>query len=174
MADRPRQNRTMKKDEIRLWHLALAPVLTFWLSVAVAVSVRAEETVQLSSFLVHAQNEDGTKTGTQPITLMIDVQDKKRADYVCAMAPRVRDAIVRHLSTQHFILTKNGTLLIDGIDARLRPIIVEALQWDMLDAVHVFHGSRKVSSKLAVRLNQTGCVRIADDGRPKAADKSEH
>ena len=139
------------------------------------VSARADETVQLSQFMVRAHSEDGSKTGTRPITLMLNVSDKKRADYVCSMAPRIRDAIVRHLSTQDFVLTKKGKLMIDGIDAELRPIIVEALQWDILEAVHVFHGVRKVSSKLAVRLNQSGCVRIADDVRPKTEEAgAEH
>ena len=136
---------------------------------------RADETVQFSQFMIRAQSEDGTKTGILPISIILDVSDKKRADYVCNMAPRVRDAIVRRLSTETFILAKNGSLMIDGVGDQLRPVISEALQWDVLDAIHVFQGAPKVSSKLAVRLSQAGCARIADDTRPKAHESGgEH
>jgi hypothetical protein len=77
--------------------------------------------------------------------------------------------VVRHLSTQQFILSRNGELMIQGIDAQLRPVMTQALQWDILEEIQVIHGARQVSSKLAQRLNQIGCVRLADDGRRKPA-----
>jgi len=129
---------------------------------APASNADATEIIQLAPFMVHAQPEGTGIVRFQPISVRLVVRDKKRADYVCALYPRLRDAVVRYLSTQRFVLTKKGHLSIDGIEQQLRRIMTGALRWDILEKIDVIRGSHELPSVVAARLMQDGCLRIED------------
>lgn len=169
-----------------LWRSARRAVVAKFSVVAALVALAlamaapkadAEEIIQLAPLLVHAQIE-GTSTVRQlPISVRLEVSTTKRADYVCAVYPRLRDAVVRYLNSRRFPVTRNGQLEIKGIDTQLRPVMTQAIDWDILDKIHVIQGSFDLPSVIAARLIQNGCLRIenrAAHNQDGAAAKSEH
>ena len=127
-------------------------------------SAHAEtETVQFATFAVKTFNINGRAGGSRPVTMFIDVANKKHADYVCAVAPRIRDALLVELTRSPVYLTPDGEFPVVELAERLKPVITDALQHDLIVNLGIVEGAVSLGSGAAAKLPyaQTGCARVS-------------
>jgi hypothetical protein len=120
----------------------------------------ASETVQLAPVMVAARAHGGAEMVRQPLSIRLETSDKQSADYVCALYPRLRDALVRDLGTRRFVVAADGTFPVDGLGERLRPAMTRALGRDLIGGIDLVHGTHPLPSVMAARLMRGGCLRI--------------
>jgi len=83
--------------------------------------------VQLSVFMVNIKVLGINKTGQMPLTVYLDLLDQEEAEYVCGIAPIVRDAILRNLSKKTFLLDKSNKIDVKNLRLELWPIAYKAI-----------------------------------------------
>lgn len=142
---------------------AAAIAMTIALFAGPGATAKADETVQFAPFAVKTFTVNGQPSGSRPVTMFLDVRNKKHADFVCAMAPRVRDAVLGELTRAPLYLTPDGEIPVVQLAERLQPVIAEALEHNILINVGIVDGIVKIASGAAAKLPfaQTGCSRVS-------------
>ena len=125
--------------------------------------VHAMERVQLSVFLVNIVEAGRKKTGQMPITIYLDLKDRDEADYVCGIAPRIRDSIFQHLNKEVFYLDTKNKFDVKKLRLDLWPIAYKAIPNVKLQNMLVVQGEGKVSSSEARLFSRRGCRIVLDD-----------
>jgi hypothetical protein len=136
---------------------------------------KADERVQLQVFVVKAQRTKTKRVDKVPITVILSVKNTKHANYVCSLAPRVRDSLLADLRRRQFSRNRKGKIHMVGLDSQLKPLVTKALRWDIVRKVEVVEGIPKVSSASAAIFSRIGCIQMVDRskyaGKNKAAKK---
>jgi hypothetical protein len=178
MAPTPRRRVVTAGPSRQRRHRALLwPAVAVLAAAAMAAPLRAQasDTVILSPIMVRVVSHDQKHIGIQHVTVTLEIPDPDSARYVCAVAPRLRDAIVRDLNRTHFVLDRDGGLTLDGLGKRLQAAMADVLDRDVIEAVHVAPGAPDLPSTVVVRLNRQGCMRRVDEDAPRSAEtESEH
>ena len=130
-------------------------------SVPHAAAVAAER-VQLSAFLVNVVENGSRKTGQLPLTVYLDIEDMDEARYVCGIAPRIRDSLLKFLIKQTYYLDTKGKLDVAKIRLDLWPIAYKAIPNVKLQNMKVITGTGKVGSSEAILFARRGCRVVSD------------
>ncbi len=123
-------------------------------------SAMAIQRVQLSVFMVNVVEITKDKTGQMPITIYLDLVDGEEATYACGIAPRIRDAILRHLTKKTFHLDKNHKIDVAKLRLELWPIAFKAIANVKLQNMLVVQDLGKVGSSEARMFSRTGCRHV--------------
>lgn len=127
---------------------------------ALPSSALAKQRVQLSVFLVNVVESGSNKSGQMPITVYLDVEDRDEARYVCGIAHRIRDIILRHLSKETFYLDQEEKLDVKKIRLDLWPIVYKAIPNIKLQNMLVEQDLGKVGSSEARLFSRAGCRQL--------------
>ncbi len=122
----------------------------------------AEVKVQLSTFLIKVVEGKRTKVGQLPITVFLEIPDKRSAEYLCAIAPRVRDVILRKLNNETYVLNRKQKLNTDVIKDKISRPVIRSVKRVKILSVSVKQGAPKISSSSARLFHRTGCMQVAD------------
>ena len=117
----------------------------------------AVERVQLSVFLVNVVESGVKRTGKAPLTVYLDLNDMEAVRYVCGIAPRIRDTLLKHLIKETFYLDAKNKLDVAKIRLDLWPIAYKAVTNVKLLNMLVVMGTGKVSSSEARLFARRGC-----------------
>jgi hypothetical protein len=123
----------------------------------------AAEKVVLSAVMIRTTDAHRQRVAYQPITVLIDVANRKRAEFVCAVAPRLHDGIVRAFNRTRFVRDPRGNIALDGLKARLRHVLTDALEWDIIDELTVRMGAPKLPAVAMTRLYEHGCMTMSEE-----------
>ena len=149
--------------------------------VAVAGPSRAADVsqnrVQLQVFQVKVIEVQG-RQGQMPVAVYIYVPNRKASKDVCAVAPRVRDALNTHLRKETYKLDAKGNLQdLPAMSAAARPVVENAAKKENVSGIEIKQGPPQVKSSAASMFQKSGCIGVADaveepkaaKGAPKAA-----
>ena len=155
-----RGNILNRRHRISLGAIALAFAMAMVIPPSTA---SANETVQFASFAVKTFLISGQPAGSRPVTMFIDVANKRYADYVCAVAPRIRDAVLVELTREPLYLTPEGEMPVQQLAERLKPVISKAIEHDLILNLGIVDGTVKMAVGVAAKLPsaQTGCARVS-------------
>ena len=166
----PRSSSLPYRARILLLSGIIAALMTFVPSFA-GTSFAAER-VMFQAFMVNAWRKDGRRVDRVPLTIHLSIKNKKRGNYVCQLAPKVIDSILRHLSRQRFKRGNDGRLVYGTLLTDLKPVVTTALRWDIVQGFTVREGVPKVSSSSAQLFTRTGCM-IDSTVKRSAAKKKQ-
>lgn len=139
---------------VLLTALLLAPMVTY------TSSAHATNRVQLSTFLLKVVEGGRTKVGQLPITIYLELPDKGSAEYLCAIAPRVRDVILQKLNKETYVLNRKQKLNVKVLEDKIRPSVIRSVKKVKVLDVQVRQGAPKVSSSGARLFHRTGCMQV--------------
>ena len=120
------------------------------------------ERVQLSAFLVNVVESGIKKTGQLPHTVYLGLRDLDEARYVCGIAPRIRDTLIKYLFKQTYYLDTKGKLGVAKIRLDLWPITYKAIPNVKLRNMLVVKGTGKVGSSEVRLFARRGCRHVSD------------
>jgi hypothetical protein len=128
--------------------------------------------VQLQVFQVKVVDPKGT-LGQLPVTVYIDVPNRKSSTDVCAMAPRLRDALNTHLRKETYKLDERGNIIdVARMSQAARPIVEGAAKAENVAGVEIKQGAPQVKASAASMLQRSGCIGVADaNEEPKGGAK---
>jgi len=106
--------------------------------------------VQLPSFMAPIVRTDG-KRGTAALTLVLEVRTPEEVRKLCAMSPRIRDAVVQNLYAHPLRKLDNRELDLDGVGERLAVAANAALDQPFVVDVSVFEGMRTAGGGKAAK-----------------------
>ena len=122
----------------------------------------AAERVQLPAFLVNVVESGIKKTGQLPLTVYLGLRDLDEARYVCGIAPRIRDTLIKYLIKQTYYLDTKGKLGVAKIRLDLWPITYKAIPNVKLRNMLVVKGTGKVGSPEVRLFARRGCRHVSD------------
>ena len=152
----------------------LGTVLLGMLIASSPVAAGAAERVQIASFIVPSQTSNIPNTDRAAITLFVDVNDFREGQYVCALSPRVREAVTKAAYAKPLPRRADGHLDVETIHASVTGVVQNIVRPVMPVAVEVVDGTRDVANKaLAPSFRAHGCV-VRTDLRKKRATPAGH
>ncbi len=122
----------------------------------------ATERVQLLAFMVNVIESGINKKGQLPLTVYLDLKNLEEARYVCGIAPRIRDTMLKHLIKKTYRLDAKGKLDVAKIRLELWPIAYKAITNVKLQNMLVATGTGKVGSSEARLFTRRGCRFVGD------------
>jgi hypothetical protein len=130
--------------------------------------------VQLQVFQVKVVDVKGVQ-GQLPVTVYIDTRDRNASTDVCAVAPRIRDALNTYLRKETYKLNEKGNLADTArMSAGARPIVDSTAKAENIVNVDVKQGAPAVKASAAAMFQKSGCIGVADaQEQPKGAPKAE-
>jgi len=152
--------------------LALAGVM--FVSPHSARAAESQNRVQLQVFQVKVVDPKGTQ-GQMPVTVYIDVPNRQSSTDVCAVAPRLRDALNTYLRKETYKLDDRGNITdMARMSQGARPIVDGAAKAENVAGVEIKQGAPQVKASAASMLQRSGCIGVADaTDAPKGAKKGE-
>ena len=102
------------------------------------------------------------KTGQLPHTVYLGLRDLDEARYVCGIAPRIRDTLIKYLIKQTYYLDTKGKLGVAKISLDLWPITYKAIPNVKLRNMLVVKGTGKVGSPEVRLFARRGCRHVSD------------
>ncbi len=102
------------------------------------------------------------KTGQLPHTVYLGLRDLDEARYVCGIAPRIRDTLIKYLIKQTYYLDTKGKLGVAKIRLDLWPITYKAIPNVKLRNMLVVKGTGKVGSPEVRLFARRGCRHVSD------------
>lgn len=152
----------------------LAAVLLGALIAAAPPVALAMERVQIASLIVPSQASSIPHSDRAAITLFVDVKNLKEGQYVCALSPRVREAVTKVAYAKPLPRKADGRLDVPKIHASVAPVVQRIVKPVVPVAVEVVDGTRDVANKaLAPQFRAHGCV-VRTDLDKKKPGKAEH
>ena len=112
----------------------------------------------LNIFMINAIEIRRNRVGRVPITVFMSAKSKRESKYLCRVAPRYRDAILRQLSKNKYPLTNDGKLNLELIHDELVPVIKKVDRQNIVLGVEVRQGATKVPSSAVRMFNRIGCM----------------
>lgn len=130
--------------------------------------------VQLQVFQVKVVDLKGTQ-GQMPVAVYIDVPNRQASTDVCAMAPRLRDALNTYLRKETYKLDAQSNIVdIKRMSQDARPIVEGAVKASNVTGVEIKQGAPQVKASAASMFQKSGCIGVADASEePKGAKKGE-
>ena len=125
-------------------------------------SAWAGQRVQLSVFMVNVVESGQKKTGQMPVTVYLDLKGREEASYVCGIAPRIRSAILEHLTKETFYLDKKEKLDVSKIRLDIWPIAYKMITNVKLLNMLVVQDRGKVNSSEARIFARMGCRHVSN------------
>jgi hypothetical protein len=118
--------------------------------------------VQLQVFQLKVVDTKGTQ-GQIPIGVYIDTPNRRASTEVCAVAPRLRDALNTHLRKETHKLDAQGNLTDTARMAKeARPIIESAAKPENVAGVEIKQGAPQVKASAATMFQKSGCIGVTD------------
>ena len=167
------QNGHFFRSNFAVFKLSLTALAVLCALSFAASTADANERVQLSAFIVKAENARRKRLVTIPITVIVEVATKKRAQYVCAVAPRIRDAMLRDLPRIKFSIDRRGNFLAPGATQRAKATVNKALRWNIVEQIHIRQGTPKVSSASAANFARSGCIQLVPERLRNRAQRAK-
>ena len=120
------------------------------------VVVQAEETVEFEPLLVKTYNAKQTKAGFSSITINIQVADAKAGKYVCALVPKLRDALLRDVARTPLVQRSDGTVDTGPLEIRFLSAMRRVIKGNILRKVSVLHGAPIIGKRNSRYQNRCG------------------
>jgi len=127
-----------------------------WL--AVAAPAMAQERVQFQPFRVNVITGPGARTIIMPLTMIVHTKTKKRAAYICSLAPRVRASLLGRMRATKFRQGADGKILVGSMPETSKAVVTKALRWDIVDRVEFVDGVPKIQTSSAQLFSRQGCI----------------
>ena len=152
--------------------LALAGLL--FASPGPAYAADPQNRVQLQVFQVKVVDPKGTQ-GQMPVAVYIDTPNRRSSTDVCAVAPRLRDALNTYLRKETYQLDAKGTITdMARMSQGAKPIVEGAVKAENVVAVEIKQGAPQVKASAATMFQKSGCIGVADANEdPKAKGKGD-
>ncbi len=131
--------------------------------------------VQLQVFQVKVVDPKGTQ-GQTPVAVYIDVPNRQASTDVCAMAPRLRDALNTYLRKETYTVDAQGRITdIARMSGGARPVVDSTVKASNVTGVEIKQGAPQVKASAASMFQKSGCIGVADaneeaKGAPKKAE----
>ena len=146
-------------------------MLSYLLSLApLSVTAKAKsDTIKLQfiPYLISAFDQRTRSKVTFPVTLIITVDNLKRAEYVCAMAPKIRDAVFLKLYGYQIKKGTDRKLALTYLADDLKPKITKALNWKIVERVELAPGTPEVPKSAISKFAKKGCMKVEEPRQTK-------
>ncbi len=149
---------------------ALAGLL--FVSSQAAEAADPQNRVQLQVFQVKVSDVKGVQ-GQMPVAVYIDVPNRKSSTDVCAVAPRLRDALNTYLRKETYKLDAQGNIIdMARMSQGARPVVEGAVKAENVSGVEIKQGAPQVKASAASMFQKSGCIGVADaNEEPKGGAK---
>jgi hypothetical protein len=137
-----------------------------------AFAADSQPRVQLQVVQVKAVNPAGV-ISEQPVTVLINTSSSQASEKVCAVAPRVRDAVNQRVTKESYKLDKDGKLDLAKIATDLTPGVKSAGGAENVVSVNVQMGGPHVKGAAATMFARTGCIGASQIGDDEDKPKKE-
>lgn len=121
-------------------------------------SAHATERVQLASFLVPAMPDPVSNSRRAVISIYVDVPDLEQGEYVCAVSPRLFNAITQAAHSRPLARKADGKLDLARVQRALAPLINSNVKPVVPTSIYIVEGTREVTGDLAPVFRAKGCV----------------
>jgi hypothetical protein len=128
--------------------------------------------VQLQVFQVKVVDPKGVR-GQTPVSVYIDTPNRKSSTDVCAVAPRVRDALNTYLRKETYKVDARGNIAdMARMSEGARPVVEGAVKAENVAGVEIKQGAPSVKASAASMFQKSGCIGVVDANEdPKAKSK---
>jgi hypothetical protein len=131
-------------DRFEMTRSLLAGIVALHLAVfaSAGASGKEQKSWDVSPFLqMDAMSVPRREGGSGLVTVVLNAKDAERIGRICAMMPRIRDAVLRS-ATRHPVQMVRGSMVTTELANDLPRAINEALRDDLIVAAKVFPGAR--------------------------------
>lgn len=128
--------------------------------------VKGDHEVQLAAVTVPAVPSPKTQSRFGIVTIFVYTGTEEEGKFVCAVSPRLYNAVNQSSRRAAFPRTNDGRLNLAAIKRRLRPVILSNIKPVKPTRIEIIEGDKLLKGDPAAILRAKRCVVIKPNGKP--------